>query len=119
MDTCNLEMVVLGYLGLDAVGERTLELDDLPTTQADEMVMFRSPLLDLIMTMFLTEMQLFDEIQPLKETQGAVDRGETETWLFFLGQKVECVGVQVSSVLLHNLEKEQPLGGDSLPLGTK
>jgi len=85
MNTCGLEMVVLGYLGFDAVGERALELDDLPTTQADQMVMFRSPPLDLIMMMFLIKMQLFDETQFLEEAQGTVDRGEAETWLFFLG----------------------------------
>jgi hypothetical protein len=117
--SCHLKVVVAIHLGLDVVGERALELDDLPTTQADEMVMFRSPPLDLIMMMFLIEMQLFDEIQLLEKAQGTIDGGQADTWLPFLGQKVEFIGVQVPPMLLHNLEKEQPLGGDPLPLGTK
>jgi hypothetical protein len=94
-----LESVLGSHLAFHLLDEGALELLHSAAPQADEVVMLAPPILHFVVMVLLIQMQLLDEAQSLEEAQGAINGGEAKAGVFFSGQLVDLVCIQVAFVL--------------------
>jgi hypothetical protein len=60
---------------------------------------------DLVVVMFLTQVQLVHQSQFTQQTQGAVYRGETETRAALAREAVQLVGIQMTRLVFDEFQE--------------
>ena len=106
-----LKVELLGNLILLLFDDLAVELDQLTTGGADEMVVMLVIVMMLIATTPIAKPLLTRQTTLTQQLQGTIDRGETNRWILLPHQHIKVFRAEMAFRLQKKKEYHLPLGG--------
>jgi hypothetical protein len=98
-------------VGQYLIYKQTIYLHDFPTALTDQ-VMVSALARQLVMVVFVVQVQLVDQTHFFELVQSAIDRAQTQPWFTCPCHVIQIIGAGVSLTIVQQLEQQQPLGCD-------